>query len=307
MDAVQRARNISHDALETERQDPPVNEKRTPLLTSTVHDSLLSARRLGAPTIECSLDLERTARTVEVGPKEWGWDGERYPYMDTCRERTIYYWSGADFQPAARYTHSHIKLVPTLWGAPTFEIDGIKMLPSARVSPYADAEYKVSLIQPRGKCILDTCAGLGYFAAWCLRGKAAQLHSFEKNRDVLWLRTLNPWSPDSAWSAESTRAMTLAHGDITERIRDYPGGFFDAILHDPPRFGIAGELYSQNFYDQLARVLKSRGRLFHYTGAPNRLTTGRNVPNEVARRLKRAGFTTELRADGVLAQKGAAR
>jgi predicted methyltransferase len=70
--------------------------------------------------------------------------------------------------------------VPTPWGAPTFEIDGIKMLPTARVSPYADAEYKVSLVRPRGKRILDTCAGLGYFAAWCLRGGAAQLHSYEK-------------------------------------------------------------------------------------------------------------------------------
>ena len=304
---MQRARNISHDALESDRHGLPVNGKRIPLLTSSVHDSLLSARRSGLPTVECSLDLERSAGTVAIGPEDWGWEGGRYPYLDACKERTIYYWSGADFQPAARFTHAHIKLVPTPWGAPTFEIDGIKMLPSARVSPYADAEYKVSLIQPRGKCILDTCAGLGYFAAWCLRGAAALLHSYEKDRDVLWLRSLNPWSPDSAWSTEGTRAMTLTHADITERIREYAGGFFDAILHDPPRFGIAGELYSQDFYDQLARVLKGRGRLFHYTGAPNRLTTGRNVPNEVARRLKRAGFTTELRADGVLALKAARR
>jgi predicted methyltransferase len=78
----------------------------------------------------------------------------------------------------------------------------------------------------------------------------------------------------------------------------------DAVLHDPPRFGIAGELYSQAFYDQLARVLRRKGRLFHYTGAPNRLTTGRDVPAEVARRLQRAGFTTEPRLDGVLARLG---
>ncbi len=307
MDAVQRARNISQGTTRSDGPGPRVNEHLTPLLTSTVHDALVSARRMGEPTVQCSLDLERSARTVSVGLNDWGWDGQRYPYMEACKARTIYYWSGADFQPAARYTDAHIKLVPTPWGAPTFEIDGIKMLPSARVSPYADAEYKVSLIQPRGKRILDTCGGLGYFAAWCLRGQAAQLHSYEKHPDVLWLRSLNPWSPDSAWSAEGTSAMTLALGDITERILQYPAAYFDAILHDPPRFGIAGELYSQNFYDQLARVLKSRGRLFHYTGAPNRLTTGRNVPHEVARRLKRSGFTTELRADGVLALRGAAR
>ncbi len=73
------------------------------------------------------------------------------------------------------------------------------------------------------------------------------------------------------------------------------------MLHDPPRFGIAGELYSQAFYDQLARVLRRRGRLFHYTGTPNRLTSGRDVPGEVAKRLRAAGFATELSGDGVLA------
>jgi predicted methyltransferase len=83
-----------------------------------------------------------------------------------------------------------------------------------------------------------------------------------------------------------------------------PGEAFDAVLHDPPRFGIAGALYSQSFYDQLARVLKRRGKLFHYTGTPNRLTSGRDVPKEVAARLRRAGFTTEAKLDGVLAVKG---
>jgi predicted methyltransferase len=60
-------------------------------------------------------------------------------------------------------------------------------------------------------------------------------------------------------------------------------------------------LYSQAFYDQLARVLKPRGLLFHYTGTPNKLTSGRDVPNEVASRLRTAGFSTDLRGDGVLA------
>ena len=82
-----------------------------------------------------------------------------------------------------------------------------------------------------------------------------------------------------------------------------PAQSVDAILHDPPRFGIAGELYSQAFYNQLARVLKRRGKLFHYTGTPNKLGSGRDVPNEVTARLRRAGFATELNGDGVLAVK----
>jgi len=95
--------------------------------------------------------------------------------------------------------------------------------------------------------------------------------------------------------------LHLTHADAAEAITRMPDASFDAVLHDPPRFGIAGELYSQAFYDQLARVLKRGGRLFHYTGSPNKLTSGRDVPREVARRLQIAGFRAELALDGVLA------
>jgi predicted methyltransferase len=153
------------------------------------------------------------------------------------------------------------------------------------------------LIQPRGKVILDTCGGLGYFAAWCLLAQASQVLSYEKNPDVIWLRSLNPWSPAAGG------ALTLTEGDISEQIATLPAASVDAVLHDPPRFGIAGELYSQVFYDHLARVLKRKGKLFHYTGAPNRQASGRDVPAEVAKRLRRAGFVAELIGDGVLAVK----
>ena len=50
-------------------------------------------------------------------------------------------------------------------------------------------------------------------------------------------------------------------------------------------------------------MLRRRGRLFHYTGTPNKLTSGRNVPNEVSNRLRRAGFMVDPVGDGVLAVK----
>jgi predicted methyltransferase len=271
-----------------------------PLLTLPVHQTLLAARSAGAATAACSLDLDRSTTTVELGTDGWTWDGQLFPFLQGCKDRTIYHWVERGFQPVARFTSSLIKLVPTPWGAPTFEIDGIKMLPTAQVSPYADAERKVSLIAPRGKVVLDTCGGLGYFAAWCLHAQATHVHSYEINPDVIWLRSLNPWSP------EPGDALTLITADITERIAAIPSESIDAILHDPPRFGIAGELYSQAFYDQLARVLKRRGRLFHYTGSPNKLGSGRDVANEVAARLRRAGYSTEPNGDGLVALKRAA-
>lgn len=271
-----------------------------PLLTLDVHEVLRAAARNGGGTVDCSLDLQRSTTAVEVGADDWSWQGTRYPFLRTCKERTIYYWAGAAFQPAARYTNSLIKLVPTEWGPPTFEIDGIKMLPTAKVSPYADAERKVGLIRPRGKVILDTCGGLGYFASWCLQGQAARVQSYEKNPDVIWLRGLNPWSPPQGGE------LSLQAADVVVKIAALPDHSFDAVLHDPPRFGIAGELYSQVFYEHLARVLRPRGMLFHYTGTPNKLTSGRDVPNEVANRLRKAGFATELQGDGILAVRGRA-
>ena len=267
----------------------------SPLITLEIHEALLAARRAGSAALDCSLDLGRSTTRVSLSDSGWEWQGEAYPYLKTCKERTIYYWSGAAFEPVSRYTSALIKLVPTEWGAPTFEIDGIKMLPTATVSPYADAERKVALVQPRGRRVLDTCGGLGYFADWCLRGQASHVLSFEKNPDVIWLRSLNPWSP------APDAALTLTQGDVSREIAGIPAASIDAILHDPPRFGIAGELYSQKFYDELARVIRRRGRVFHYTGTPNKLTSGRDVPNEVATRLRQAGFSTELNGDGVLA------
>ena len=271
--------------------------RSTPLLTSRVHERLVAARQEGLPSVECSLDLDRTITLAEVSATGWSAGGRIFPYLQACKPRTIYYWSGDTFEPAARFSTSLAKLVPTEWGPPTFEIDGIKMLPTAQVSPYEDARRKVELIRPVGKVILDTCGGLGYFAAWCLQREATQVLSFEKNTDVIWLRSVNPWSP------EPDARLTLTHGDVAAQIASLPDACVDAVLHDPPRFGTAGELYSRAFYDHLARVLKRRGRLFHYTGTPNKLTSGRDVPNEVAKRLREAGFESELNGDGVLAVK----
>ena len=258
-----------------------------PLLTRDTALVLLAARERGEARWAGSLDLGRTQGEALLEDEGWRWHGIAYPYPGKLKDRTLYWWDDEDFAPVSRYAGSLIKLAPTEWGVPTFEIDGIKMLPTSRESPLDDAQRKVALVEPRGKVVLDTCGGLGYFAACCLAAGAARIRSFEKNEDVLWLRSLNPWSPDPD-APEHGGRLELAHADVSHAIRDVPDASIDAVLHDPPRFGIAGELYSQAFYEQLARVLRRGGRLFHYTGSPNRLTSGRDVPGEVAKRLEKA-------------------
>jgi len=271
-----------------------------PLLTLPAAEALKQAHAAGAGTWTGSLDLGRSNGTASLQPDGWLWKDQHYPYPGKIKDRTIYYWDGDEFAPVSRFSASLIKLVPTEWGAPTFEIDGIKMLPTSKESPIDDARRKVALVEPRGKAVLDTCGGLGYFAACCLDAGMGRIQSFEKNPDVLWLRTLNPWSPDPDAPAAGGR-LQLAQADVSQAIAAVADASVDAVLHDPPRFGIAGELYSQVFYEQLARVIRRGGRMFHYTGSPNKLTSDRDVPREVARRLEKAGFRAELALDGVLA------
>ena len=126
---------------------------------------------------------------------------------------------------------------------------------------------------------------------------AKEIASYEKSAEVLWLRSLNPWSPSTA------PPLRVTNADVVAEMAALPNESFDAALHDPPRFRLAGELYSQSFYTELARVLRRGARLFHYTGAPNSISTGRDVANEVSQRLGLAGFVTRLDGDGVLAKK----
>jgi predicted methyltransferase len=64
-------------------------------------------------------------------------------------------------------------------------------------------------------------------------------------------------------------------------------------------------LYSAEFYRQLGRILKAKGKLFHYIGDPNS-KSGRSVARGVIRRLQDAGFRyikPRPQAFGVVAYK----
>jgi predicted methyltransferase len=76
-------------------------------------------------------------------------------------------------------------------------------------------------------------------------------------------------------------------------------------IHDPPTFSLAGELYSGMFYQQLFRVLKRGGRLYHSTGDPNSKASG-SITKGALNRLNEAGVARVVRkpeACGVVAYK----
>jgi uncharacterized protein len=165
------------------------------------------------------------------------------------------------------------------------EISGIKMK-SSTPSIRAVLEASLRHLKPlRGAC-LDTCGGLGYTAIAMARAPAVEsVLCYEVDANVIEAARHNP---DSRRLFEDPK-IELRNGDVFEALLVIRDGSFDRVFHDPPRVGLAGELYSEEFYRRLYRVMKPGGRLFHYTGAPGGKAGKRTVPG-VIRRLSDAGF-----------------
>ena len=112
---------------------------------------------------------------------------------------------------------------------------------------------------------------------------------------------LNPWSQALFENPKITQVI----GDAFDEIEKFEAESFSTIIHDPPMFSLAGDLYSLAFYQQAFRVLKHNGRIFHYIGDPES-KSGARVTAGVIRRLQEAGFkrvTRAPRAFGVVAHK----
>lgn len=200
---------------------------------------------------------------------------------------------------AIRDRHFYQLVQPERGKPTTLEIDGIHMHRIKGMDPYTDAMLKVRALSVRkGMAAWDTCGGLGYTTIFLLRS-GAQVLTTEKDPNVLKLARVNPWSREMWWA--DVRNANAFH--FVKKLADES---FHRILHDPPRFSLAGELYSLEFYRELFRVLKPGGVLYHYTGSPGR-KRGRDLQRGVIRRLLQAGFRyirREPKTEGVLAVKG---
>ncbi len=176
------------------------------------------------------------------------------------------------------------KLVDVGQGAPTLEISGIHMHRVKDVDPWRDAADKVGKAGVRdGTRVLDVGTGLGYTAIWSMK-RGGEVLTIEVDRNVLEMAEENPWSRELC-----SANISIVLGDAAEVVYQLDEEAFDVILNDPPRFALAGELYSLGFYRQLFRLLKPRGRLYHYVGEPGR-SRRKRVLSGVIRRLREVGF-----------------
>lgn len=190
-------------------------------------------------------------------------------------------------------------LMPT-GRAPTLLISGIPMHRIKGIDPQQDTRQKIRTITPVAGRVLDTCTGLGYTSIEAAK-TADEVVTIELDPTVLEVARLNPWSRQ-LFDQPKIRQII---GDAFDEIQTLEDGSFSRIIHDPPMFSLAGELYSGEFYRDLYRVLARKGRVFHYVGDLDS-RSGRNVVKGVSRRLQEAGFSRVVRrpqAFGVVAYK----
>jgi len=190
------------------------------------------------------------------------------------------------------------KLIPTRdW--PSVSIGSVPMHRIKGISPKEDTENKIKLINPKG-AVLDTCMGLGYTAIMASL-VSKKVYTFEIDDNIYFIARLNPLS------AQLFRRNNIVEkkGDVSELIHKFKDGFFDCIIHDPPTFKLAPVLYSQKFYREIRRVLKTKGRFFHYTPLYG-IKRGKFFPDKVKMNLKESGFkiiSFSPQKGGILCQK----
>ncbi|MCJ7695358.1 MAG: methyltransferase domain-containing protein, partial [Anaerolineaceae bacterium] len=201
-----------------------------------------------------------------------------------------------EFSPRSNRYYS---LMPTQ-SAPTMLISGIPMHRIKDTNPWKDTVEKINAFGGINGKLLDINTGLGYTAIQASK-KASEVVTIEIEPTVLALCRQNPWSRPLFGS----RNIQTILGDSYDIVSGFPDNSFERVLHDPPTFALAGDLYSQYFYEQLFRVLTPNGKLFHYIGNPNS-KTGASVTRGVISRLQAVGFkhlTPRPDAFGLLALK----
>lgn len=246
-------------------------------ITSAETAKISKALEKGLDSVELSLDLGLTRESVSTA---------QFKSIDLSkvREGSIYALEGKKLLKLAMMTEHYFRLVPTD-GAPALEIDGIRMHVTKEGPPQIMARKWLSALRvSKGLRVLDVCTGLGYTAMEAA-GRGAKVTTIEKYTEVVELAKMSPWSA----GLFDNPSIEIIIGDAAKELGRLPGNSFDFIIHDPPSFAIASELYTEGLYSDMHRVSKRGARLFHYVGSPGR-RRGVDISKGIVQRLQRAGW-----------------
>lgn len=279
----------------------------TPIVLSYIQLEKIGATRPQTPlTLALSLDLNRSTTSVTLDSSGLHLpDGQTLTWDDLAEirenENACYGVHDSQIEKIQFFSETTgraVSLFPT-HSAPTMLVAGFPMHRIKETDPHRDTLSKIKAAAPSG-LVLDTTMGLGYTAIEAAK-IAAHVTTIELDPAVVEVCRLNPWSQ----ALFDNPQITLRQGDAFEEITTFADSTFSRVIHDPPVFSLAGELYGLAFYRELVRVLKPRGRAFHYIGDPHS-KSGKNVTRGVVQRLQQAGFQRvepRPQAFGVVAYK----
>lgn len=283
-------------------------EKTLPIILSYIQARpLLEARGRGREIVEVSPDLGMScvsARLTDEGVSFASGESLSWAEVEKISRSEVHCYildaeGIAPVQTFSEATNRVCSLLPTP-GAPGLLLSGFVMHRIKEIDPWQHAQRMLAPLAPVSGAVLDTTTGLGYTSILAARS-AESVTTIELDPGVESIARLNPWSRELFASSRITRLI----GDAHEVVPTFPAGQFDRVMHDPPAFKLAGELYSGAFYREIHRVLKRGGRLFHYVGDPKSKANG-SITRGVLRRLQEAGFSRVLlraEAYGIVAYK----
>ena len=283
--------------------------QRLPVLSHFQAAPLLKAHAAGEARAVTSPDLGLSAVEVALEPEGARFpEGEVVSWVDLERIRKAENQcfaverGGREVRPIRVFSETTNwlrSLMPTA-AAPTMLVAGFPMHRIKGIDPWQDTLRKIAAAGPISGRVLDTATGLGYTAIAAAR-TAEAVTTIELDPASLEVARENPWSRELFTNPKITQIV----GDAYEEVAKLPASAFSLVLHDPPTFSLAGELYSTEFYRQLYRVLSNRGRVFHYIGDLSS-ALGKRVASGATKRLREAGFRRVVphpEAFGLLAVK----
>ena len=271
-----------------------------PILTKKEANRIM----LASGKVELTLDLGQTKEFVDVKEDVVLIRDQKLPIEDLkkIKDDTAFIVEDNHLKKMAFFaddTNLYYKLIPTSdW--PTFTLSSTPMHRHTHMSPKEDTEAKISAVGPTGR-VLDTCCGSGYTAIMAAKD-ADEVHTFEKDKNVIFLDTFNPYSHEVF---TNKKIKFHKEENIFEGIKKFKDDYFDRIIHDPPTFKYAPELYSKDFYVELFRVIKLGGTLYHYAPAYQK-TQGKLFYLKIVKNLKEVGFRSvnyDEQSSGVFAIK----
>ena len=264
--------------------------------------AILAAHEAGAATVAVSLDLGLTTDEVAIEttrailPGGWWLDHAQLAEIADHDVACYAIRASGHAERIGRFSAAlsrHYSLYPTA-GAPTILIAGFSMHRIKGTDPWRDTLAKVGAAAPLRGRVLDTSTGLGYTAIAAARAPGvSEVVTIELDPTTLAIARDNPWSRALFADPKITQLI----GDSYDLVPKFPDEAFSRIIHDPPIFGLAGELYSGAYYRELFRILRRGGRLFHYIGSLES-KGGAGVARGVIRRLGESGFVRIERRQG---------